>query len=97
MCHAGISGSLIYDLTETIVRFLLHGDKYNIKYFDAVEISANTSETPPEFTRAFILYLALNWDSKAGGGRCAAFYFEESSRKRLPSSEYFDTGGGNGG
>lgn len=30
-----------------------------------------------------------------GGG--VVFYFEDSARKRLPNSEYFDTGGGNGG
>lgn len=52
------------------------------------------SETPPEFMCTFILYLALNWDLKAEG---VVFYFEASARKRLPNSEYFDTGGGNGG
>lgn len=30
-------------------------------------------------------------------GREVVFYFEDSSRKRLPNSEDFDTGGGNGG
>lgn len=53
------------------------------------------TETPTEFKFTFILYLALNWDLNAGVG--GVFYFEDPARKRLPNSEYFDTGGGNGG
>lgn len=73
---------------------LLQSDKYDIKYFDALDIFVNTSETPPEFLCTFIVYLALNWHLKAGR---LCFILKIPPGNASLISEYFDTGGGNGG